>query len=67
MKAFIKSPFRELVKKCLEKVCPYFKPPSNPQFVLFSKKKYPHFLLENASLMAKTNFTFGPMKNLKFE
>ena len=36
-------------------------PPPHPGFGLFLEKIDPHFLLENASVIAETNFTFGPM------
>ena len=37
-------------------------PPPPPRFGLFCGKKLtPIFLLENASVIAETNFTFGPM------
>ena len=40
-------------------------PPSPPGLVFFSGKKLtPIFLLENASVIAETNFTFGPKTNL---
>ena len=36
--------------------------PNPPRVWFFSVKKiYPHFLLENASIMAETNFTLGPI------
>ena len=37
-------------------------PPSPPGLVFLQKKIDPHFfLLQNASVIAETNFTFGPM------
>ena len=36
-------------------------PPPPPIWSFFQKKIYPHFLFENASVIAETNFTFGPM------
>ena len=50
-------------KKNAAKVWSFTKPPSDPLpwFGLRGKKLTPIFLLENASVIAETNFTFGPM------
>jgi hypothetical protein len=49
---------REGVNKKTGKVWPFTKPPSDPGLVLFLEKIGPHFLLENTSVIAETNFTF---------
>ena len=50
-------------KKMREKYGLLPNPPRTPPpgLVFLRKKIDPHFLLENTSVMAETNFTFGPM------
>ena len=42
-------------------------PPSPPRYGLFTDKKiYTHFFLEIESMIAKTNFTLGPIEKFIF-
>ena len=42
-------------------------PPPPPRYGLFTDKKiYPHFFLEIESMIAKTNFTLGPIEKSIF-
>ena len=41
--------------------------PPRPRYGLFTDKKiYPHFFLEIESMIAKTNFTLGPIEKFIF-
>ena len=62
------------IREGFRKKTPYFlwsfaKPPLGPppQYGLFTDKKiYTHFFLEIESLIAKTNFTLGPIEKFVF-